>query len=225
MILKTFFGILFFSISATGFSQGQYLENLGARYGVSDSKLGFITDYEGSPYLNEEFVPANVEGLKNVQLVRFNAYEDAMEIKVEGNKVYQLPNPKNVRVELLDGSKKVYILDSYVDDKGIQQQGYFELIHEEDGFSLFLKESMKFFKEVKAEGYQQAEPARFKKAKAVVYLWQTNLDKYEVVPSKQKTFLKLFPEGNAKEVKAAIKEERLKLSKTEDLISLFSRFL
>ncbi|MEL6305999.1 MAG: hypothetical protein AAFQ20_14590, partial [Bacteroidota bacterium] len=102
MVWNRLYGILFFFISALGFSQGQYLENLGSRYGVSDSKLGFITDYEGSPYLNDEFVPARVEGLNSTQLVRFNAYEDNMEIRVDGNKVYKLPNPQNVKVTLLD---------------------------------------------------------------------------------------------------------------------------
>ncbi|MEL7271335.1 MAG: hypothetical protein AAGL34_17320 [Bacteroidota bacterium] len=225
MLSNSFYGIVFFFISILGFSQGQYLENLGSRYGVSDSKLGLITDYEGSPYLNDEFVPAKVEGLNTTQLVRFNAYDDEMEIRVDGNKVYKLPNPKSVRVVLLDDSRKVYLLDTYPRDEGVEQQGFFELIHEGEGFLLLLKERMKFLREVKAEAYQKAEPARFKKAKEVFYIKQSNFDEYQEVPSKQKAFLKLFPAANVKTVKSTIKGEKLKLSDAEDVASLFSRFL
>ncbi len=181
---------------------------------------------DGSPYLNESFKPCQINNINGTQLVRFNAFEGNVEVKVSATEAVVLRETESYVITLMDGSGKIYETHNYIDIKGNLKHSFFELIHPEETYKLYLKEKIKFTKEVKAEGYKDAQPASFTKAKPSYFmtdLWNAtpNLIK---IPARQNAFLELFPE-KARSLKKLIKEEKLKLSDPTDLIRIINEGL
>ncbi len=220
--MRVIFFLILGCISMNVFAQGQYLQELGARYRLPNSSGAEGTYYEGSPYLDEEFIPAKVEGFEKTQLVRFNAYEGKVELKLPGNKVYVLPESKSQSIVLLGENRRTYITDNFTDSKGDKVHGFLELMHSGESFELYVRESIRFFKKIEAEGYQKEVPPRFKKGKDAYYLKTVDTDGYMLIPSKQKAFLKLFPASEVKNIKNEIKSKDLSITDKEDLIKLFT---
>lgn len=123
-------------------AQGQYLEDpvTGHRW-FSLPAQGLANAYfEGSPYLQDNFVPARLEGTEKLQWIRLNAYNHTVELRKPDGKVIALTGPWRKRIELQQEPRKTYILDTYVSDKGERHFGFFECFHAEEKFELYLRE-------------------------------------------------------------------------------------
>ncbi len=180
----------------------------------------------GSPYLNEAFLPCRINEIKETQLVRFNAYNGSVEVKVSGTKVVLLGDLETYVIALKDGSGKTYYTGNYFNHKGDLENSFFELIHQSGDYKLFVKENIKYHKEVKAEGYKDAEPPSFKKATASYFitdLWEKT-PHLKLLPSRLNAFLDLFPD-QAKSLKMYIRKNRLKLDNAEDLVQIVNQAL
>ena len=176
---------------------------------------------QGSPYLDEAFASCQINDISETQFVRFNAYEGKVEARVSTTKVVELDGSDSYVIVLKDGSGKIYETHSFTNSKGEVKYSFFELLHRSDEYSLYLKENIKYQKEVKAEAYKEAQPASFKKAESTFFIndqWKGSEDLVEL-PTRQKSILDLFPD-KAKSIKNAIKSERLKLDRKDDLIRI-----
>ncbi len=180
----------------------------------------------GSPYLNEVFVPSLINEIKVTQLVRFNAYNGTVEVKISGSKVVLLGDSVKYIIRLKDGSDKIYYTGNFFDAKGKLNNSFFLLIHQSEAFDLYLKEKKKYTKAVKAEGYKDAEPASFKEVEGEYYitdLWEKT-PRLVLLPKKISTFLELFP-NQAKTLKKFIRDHKLKLNNAEDLVQIMNQAL
>jgi len=182
--------------------------------------------YEGSPYLNEKFTPCKINEISETQLVRFNAYEGNVEVKISTSKVVVLGDSDTYRIVLKDGSGKKYRTANYLNAKEKPKHSFFEIIYEGGPYQLYYLEKIKFTKEVKAEGYKEAQPASFKKAAGSFFvsdLWEKTPYLVEL-PARLNSFLELFPD-QAKALKKFIRENRLKIDNTEDLVKIMNQAL
>ena len=180
----------------------------------------------GSPYLNEAFMPCKINEIKETQWVRFNAYNGTVEVKISGTKVVLLGDSIAYIIKLEDGSGKIYHTRNFYDSKGILDNSFFQLIHQSEGYDLFLREKIRYNKAVKAEGYKDAEPASFKPVGGeyfVTDLWEKT-PRLVLLPKKMSSFLELFP-GQTKSLKKFIREHKLKLDNTEDLVQIMNQAL
>jgi hypothetical protein len=180
----------------------------------------------GSPYLNESFIPCQINEIRETQLVRFNAYNGTVEVKVSSTKTVLLSDSEIFVIVLKDGSGKTYHTGNFFNPKGNLVNSFFEVIHQSTDYRLFIKENIKYHKKVKAEGYKDAQPPSFKKAAASYFitdLWEKT-PRLVMLPRKMSAFLELFPD-QSKALKKFIREKRLKIDNAEDLVQIMNQAL
>lgn len=217
---KLFYGLLLTSLMVQG--QIELRTELGDVY---YSKNLYQTEYgspEGSPYLNEDFTPAKINNINETKFVRFDAFQDRVEILVDENRVVILPENSKYTISLLDGSEKVYETINHSNDKGNPKYSFFELIANKEHFRLYLKEKIGYSKAEKAQGYQEATPPMFKKQNSTFYItdFLGYSDKLVEIPKKNKNFLKLFQE-QSKSIKKFVNDNKLKIDNSDDLLKIF----
>ena len=222
MSKKYFFLLFTLVLSLQSFAQQDFLRNRqGDVYYDANQYKAKYNNPEGSPYLNDAFTAAQINDISETQFVRFNAYEGKVEAKVSSNQVVELDGADSYVITLKDGSGRVYETHSFVNSKGEVLYSFFEKLHTTDGYNLYLKEQIKYQKEVKPEAYKDAQPASFKKDNSTFYvndLWRGSEDLVRL-PDRTKSFTELFP-NQAKSLKNFIKQEKLKLDEREDLIRI-----
>lgn len=177
---------------------------------------------EGSPYLNEEFVPAKINNITDTQLVRFDAVLGNVEVMITKSKVVTIENSKLYTISLMDGSNKVYKTLKYADANGNENTSFFELLDSTLIYKLYLKENKRFFKKVKAQGYAEEKPAQFKKVKSEFYVtdFKSQSERLLYIPQKLKPFTEFFQE-DSKSIKNFIKDNKLNIGDANDLVKIF----
>ncbi|MGB5378031.1 hypothetical protein [Muriicola sp.] len=207
---------------------GVFSQQLRNKYGdvYYDANL-YDNNYEsieGSPYLDPEFKPAKINELNETKFVRFNAFEGKIEVK-EKNGVIVLSDSDSYVISLQDGSNKIYETRTFKDESGNSQVSFFELLKEQPHYKLYLKESITLTKEVKAQGYAKAEPAKFKRAVDTFYVsdFMDNSRELLIIPYRMKGLLAMFPQKQ-KVLKSFTKEHKLKTRNAEDLIKIFDYY-
>ena len=192
---------------------------------VGTNTAEYDDEAEGSPYLNEKFIPARINGIEETQFVRFNAVENTIELKDE-DKVLTLSKSYDYVIQLLDSSEKRYETHSFINEDGTTGSSYFEKLHSSDKFALFLKERIIYTPSKKAKSsYEQDVPGKFKKGNTIFYVTDLGLtnDSLLEIPKKKKTLSSLF-KGKSKSVEKFIKKEKLKMNKKEDIIAILNFF-
>lgn len=98
---------------------------------VNHNYLGIATSIQGSPYLNEYFLPgtielSNGEVLENVS-IRYNVYKDVIEIDSEGE-IREINKPNVVRSVTFND--RTFIYNPYLIKNAMKKNGYFEVLVE-----------------------------------------------------------------------------------------------
>ncbi|WP_179353106.1 hypothetical protein [Winogradskyella vidalii] len=183
------------------------------------------TSVQGSPYLEEEFLPAKIQigDESKVYGVRYNAYDDIIELKNESDETIGLNESiSNVSIAFLKNNK-LYRPYKYINpdnDTVNNKKGYFVVEDDTGEKPLLLKEKVVFIeaKEPKS-GYDDVKPAKFKRMNDEFYT--LNNEGVAVnLPKNKKKLAKIFP-NNSKKILNFIKSNKIKTSKREDLILLF----
>jgi len=123
----------------------------------------------------------------------------------------------------LDNSGKVFSTLKYTDLKGNENASFFELLDSTMNYKIYLKEKKRFFKKVKAQGYADGEPAKFKKVRSEFYFKdaKNRSDRLMIIPQKMSSFIAFF-QDDAKSIKKYIKENKLKIDNPDDLVKIFN---
>ncbi len=213
--------LLFFLVSISQELKNKY----GEVYYTRDNYKSIYKAVEGSPYLDEAFKPARINDIKETQLVRFDAVKDQVELMSRGNSVMILDDTAPYLIRMLDGSDDSYRTKSYIDDGGDVKTSFFKVIHERDDFDLYLKESKKYYEEVKPQAYQDGRPAQFRLEPGIFYVndFPGGKEVLIEVPGRLNKFLGLFPEAS-KEMKEFIKKQKLDLDQGQDLVEIFEHY-
>ncbi|MET6991412.1 hypothetical protein [Sediminicola arcticus] len=224
--MKNILLIGFLLLHLTTYGQIELRGDLGDVYYSKDLYKTKYNSPAGSPYLNENFTPAKINDISETKLVRFDAFEDRVEIMVDENKVVILPDKTPFTISLLDGSDKLFETKSYLDEKGNLKTSFFELLSIQENYRLYLKEKIEFSKAVKAQGYQDAEPAIFKKQHGTYFItdFKGQSDQLLSIPSNFSKFLKFLP-NHSKSMKMFIKTNKLKIDQDVDLLTIFDFYL
>ncbi len=205
---------------------------------VTNDNYDLVTNYvrtnnidyslvDGSPYLNPSFVPAKINAIKQTKFVRFNVFENTIEMQLASNRIIALDFTKNpYKIVLNDGSDKHYETHCFVNDKGNLEATFFELVHSNEKYSLFLKERIKFIE--KKEGvarYVDEVNAKFLKIDPVFYVTNlvTRSDTLQQLPTKKKNFSELFMK-QSKEIEKFLKTEDLKMRTAQDWIAVLDYY-
>jgi hypothetical protein len=187
-----------------------YINNKNDRYAT----------IEGTPYLDEEFHTGSVS-FKNKKYtgmeLRFNPYEGYFEFKTdEGIKFL---DPRTTRIDTVWLEDNTYEYINYQSGKSLKQN--FMKIAHSGTTSVYLYDEMILSQPEEASGYDAAKPARFEQMAESIYIRKGGDSAKEF--KGKKSLEEIFPEYH-KQLAAYVKSEKLKLKKTEDVVSLCSYY-
>lgn len=227
--MKNTFVFVFISlfVSSSIFAQ-ELLGGHGAGTGISSGLISTTPvvlneRVEGTPYINEKFVPATISASENVIFyVRYNAVNDQIEVKGEDDKAYALNKHRRDIVIQLIANKKTYQSFIYFDSDNNQSFGYFVNLNDRASkVKLLKKERIKFLDEKpQVTGYDTPQPAKYQRL-SDQYFMKVDDKNAVIIPSKKKSFAKLFPKYED-DILSFIKSEKLRLKREEDLSKLIS---
>lgn len=190
---------------------------------VGTNKQKYDDEAEGSPYLNEEFTPARINGIKETQFVRFNAVENTIELKDE-DKILTLSNAYSYAIKLLNGTDQTYETHSFIDEDGTNAISFFEKIYVSEKFALYQKERIVYTAAKKAKSsYEQDIPAKFKSGRTLFYITDPTPKSAGLLefPKKKKNLSRIFKK-QTKLIEKYIKKEGLKMNSTADIIKIMN---
>ena len=212
---------LMFAVTAlltTGasFAQQTYVENSGS-IGLIYSKKGESQPAMGTQYFIENFSAAKIDNSNEIMLVRFNAYTNEMELKIN-DEINVLQAKENQNIALVNG-KATYQYLQYINEDNLENQGYLMVISNSPKFRIYRKEKIELIPEQQAMGgYDKYKPAQYKKLDPEYYV-QVGDGKIVYTKGKKKDFARMF-EGKEKEISSFIKENRINTSDEADLYKL-----
>ena len=179
-----------------------------------------LSSIEGSPYYNEEFIPGNIYYVNKIYgnyPMRYNAFSDEVEIQRTGSNTMESVYKSMSLSCDIDGEKFIYA--KYINQKGIMQEGYLNKLNASQKYVLYEKKS-KIYKEGKkaATSMHPSYPPKFED-KHEYFLSADNEFPVYFKPSK-KELTELFGQDKASDIKAYIKQNKIKLTQKEDLLKL-----
>lgn len=190
--------------------------NQSGRVGVIYSKKAESEPANGSQYFIEQFNPAKIDDSNELAVVRYNAYTDELEVKV--NEEVKVLQPKENQVVALTNGKAKYQYITYTNKDNIVSQNYLTLVSENPNISIYKREKIQLVPEQHPTGgYQKYKAPYYKKMDAEYYIKKNG----QVVPMsiKKKEILSMFP-GKEKQIEAFIKENKLSVNEDADLNKL-----
>ncbi|OIQ21780.1 MAG: hypothetical protein BM557_03010 [Flavobacterium sp. MedPE-SWcel] len=205
-----------FAMSVANAQQQTYINQSGG-LGYMYTKKAESQPATGSQYYIESFNAAKIDDSKEITLVRYNANSDEMELKIH-EEIVVLEPKDNMLIKLVN-KKANYTFVQYLNKDNVASQNYLVLISDNSNLRIFKRERIKFIPEEEAKGgYDKYKPARYKKQSPEYYI---QLDNGSIVymPTSRKKIMKLIP-GKGKEIKAFMKENRIKTSRDKDLNKL-----
>lgn len=225
--MKKHLFLILYSVSIMCYSQ-QNITFVDGRGAFQANSSNFITiynddtiDVEGSKYIQENYIPATISVYSGYKFnVRYNAYDDEMEVQGKENKSFALnKTEKNVEVTFLN-TNTIYSIYSYNNSDGEADFGYFQKLTSGEKASLLKKEKIMFIQEKQSKtGYDAYRPPQFKRLKDKYYIKTKNNPKAIELPKNKKLIANLFPEVKT-DILKFIKENKLKTNNKKDLIKL-----
>lgn len=176
---------------------------------------------DGTPYINgNDFTKVIIEGYsKNVQNLRYNAYDDEMEFK-EGEDVYFTNKEEGLKIDFPALKKTYQCLNYSYDNKN--RFGYLVLLVDNPKYSLFKREKIELLKGEKSpNAYSKDANDYYAKEKDVYLIKKDNT--FSKLPKNQKEFINDFS-LNKTEFDKFIKDNKLNFSKEEDLKKIITYF-
>ena len=182
---------------------------------------------KGSYFFEARFQPAKViyfgEKLKGSILLRYNAYNDELEIeKTPDQKDTEEILLKSVNVEATIAGENYRLLSYKPKEDAFPEMGYFIIVSDGSSYRLFLKRKKVFMDAVEARtGLERSFPARF--VDQVNYYYQ--IGDGTLLPLKRnKSGLREVFRGKESALKNLLKTEKLKPNDSEDLLRIFEFF-
>lgn len=174
-----------------------------------------ISDINGSPYLNDEFIKGTIFTKSKAQFVgielRYNVYTDQVEFKSDKGQVQVLAAPETIEKIEWNDTKMVYI--PYTVSQKIKRGYFIELLGGEK--ASLLSRPRVFFQEAnEPRAYQEAVPAKFVRKSDEIFIRISK--KPAQLISGKKDLLGAFPEHQNK-VESFIKKNRVRPNKPEEL--------
>ena len=175
-----------------------------------------IKDFEGSPFLKQEFITGRVYGpkikYKDIAL-RYNIFNDQMEFQ-QNNTIYALyPEPRITKVLLGD---ETYVVEKY-EIKGKMAYGYLARL-DTGKLTLLSKKVVRFTEKQEPKALEGAgKPAKFTRAQDIYYYKIGNGEITKVVSLK--SFIESLPDKR-EEISNYAKSEKLSVKDEADLMKL-----
>lgn len=176
-------------------------------------------DMAGSPYMNDNFLPAIVDGVDNIP-ARYNAHKNEFEYQKDGQ-IYLLVGIPGKTVVEYKSPKKKYVYVDYKEDKKFLT-GY--LVEMNSGkFKLYKRELKKFIPGIAPKtSYDRQTPDEYKLQKDEFFM-RINDGEIINITTNKKNFAKQFGDKE-KEISQYIKDKDISLN-DENKLKLLAQYL
>jgi hypothetical protein len=190
----------------------------------ANAKRSFnLDDFQGSPYTDNSFLPAQLmykdENMGTI-FYRYNALNEEVEVKqtIAEKGIRALGRDKNI-ILILDGNPMSF--HTFIDKNGNTMNGYLTLLEEGENYTLYRRTRVKYTEGKKAQNsFVKAVPAKF--SQFTEYFAQkkgvNRIDELAVTKGK---LLKMVDSGQKEGLKNFIKEHDLDVKEEQDLIRVF----
>lgn len=173
----------------------------------------------GSKYKSETFMPAQVPGKTDKVLVRYNVYDDLLEMQDP----YTKETSTLVKTEgekIIVTGKSAYVYTNYENEKGEKTSGYLSIIAQSPNTTIYRKERIILIPEkMPSKSYDVYKAPHYKPADDEFYIAVNGSKEAMPLPDNKKEFAKLFP-GKDKQVLDYIKQNKIDLDEDQDLSRL-----
>jgi len=177
-------------------------------------------DLVGSVYISKEFLPARLNEGKVIYSMNYNAFQDQMVVKKDGNPFF-LRKDYDFMVAFLNTEKTYRVFD--YQEGGQKMTGFFVVLFQGEKILLLLKEKIKYYSEKQAKsGYEKYQPPKLKREKDKFFLGYKNNTTKEL-PKKKKDILDLFT-SKVTDIESYVKRNNLGFKNKEDLTKIFTYY-
>jgi hypothetical protein len=221
-LLKNSFIAIILLFSTVTFSQNDVTnEEISNHYGMMRLFDSRSKELVGTSYIQEDYFPAKFTNDETIFSVKYDAYQDEMEVSKDG-KYYYLKKQFNFPVTFIGVNNSVYQVFDY-DDNGSEKKGFFVMLYKGNKISLLLKQRIVLIAEVKARtGYDKYQPPTLVRSKDKLYIGYKN-NTTSILPKKKSEFFTLFS-NNAKAIEKYAKSNKLSIKNNDDLIKIFTYY-
>ena len=178
---------------------------------------------EGSQFHDEEFKEVKIAESSEKLTARYNAFLDEMEVQGENKSGWINKNKYGSKIIFTEDDVAYKILDA--DDSDDRKAlGYYEVLLENDYVSLYKKEAKKLAVGIEQLQYMTPPPkivADYQDVKAEYYIEFHNNGNAKKLSRTRRGVSKLF-DDKRDIVKAYIKDNKLKVTRDEDLITIIT---
>ncbi|MEM0576016.1 hypothetical protein [Flavobacterium polysaccharolyticum] len=191
--------------------------NLSVIQANKDYRATFFKDIEGTPYIYKEFVPSEIEGVKSKMNLRYNAFDDVIEVEKNPNEIYTVSKDPAYGVIYMNYDRKKLRLITIVDKKSEEALAYaFELINN-NKLALLRRDKIDFKEgKVAKTSFELNSKPQFTSIKST-YLLEQKDKKIIEFPSSKSKLLALYP-SHTNEIKSYLKDNKIDLSDESDMI-------
>ena len=177
-----------------------------------------MTKIEGSEYLVDEFRLADVSGIPQQIMVRYNAMTDMIEVQNEKKEVFSLmkKEPFNT-ITIIPFTDKIKLLNFKTKDGDVN--GYLVELYNSNEVVLYRRDKINLQKGKEAiNSYAVATPARYVKANSEYYLSLKN-ETAVMMPKNKKELQDLFP-SKKEEIATYLNKNNFSLKDEKSVIEI-----
>lgn len=219
-IIKTIALLLIILISNSAISQRNTIDDFYQVVRGMTALNKIDEGIHGSPYITNQFKKAQFVNSNKDFLMRFDAFRNLMEVKVNDS-IFVLPKNLSYAIKF-KASKKTYKIFQYNESEAVIA-GLFVVINEMDGKSLLLKEKIEIEPEkIPRNGFELYKPPTLKRVKDQLFVGYKNNIASEL-PNKKEEIIQLFG-SKAQLVEKQAKKMKWSFKKKDDLIKIFEYY-
>lgn len=178
---------------------------------------------EGSQYFDEEFKEIKNTSKEGKVKARYNAFFDEMEVEKEGELGLISKFHNREKIVFTDNGTAFKILDAKANPE-ISALGYYQVLLENNYVSLYKKNAKKLSVGVNLGVYMTPPPeivTEFQELKTAYFIELNNSGIAQRVPRTRGGLAKIFKDKKDV-IKKYIKENKLKVTRDEDMIQIFT---
>lgn len=179
----------------------------------------FFKDVEGSPYIYKDFVLSEIEGIKSKMMLRYNAFDDVVEVEKAPEEIYTVSKEPAYNVFYMNYDRKKLRLVTFQDKKDVLALIYaFELTNN-NILALLRRDKIEFEEgKVARTSFELNSKPKFTSVKST-YLLEQKDKKIIKFPNSKSELISLYP-SNETEIKSYIKKNKINFNAVKDLIAV-----
>lgn len=193
--------------------------NLSTIEGNKKFTNAFFKDVEGTPYIFKDFVLSEIVGVKAKMMLRYNAYDDVVEVQKALNEIYTVSKDPQYNTFLMNFDQFKLRLVNLESNSIEPSYVYLFELFSKNNLSLLRRDKIDFIEgRIPRTSFDLGNKPKFTAVKYSYYL-ETKDNKIVQFPDSKAKLVLMFPQQEI-DIKKYIKDNNISLSKQKDLIKL-----